>query len=102
MTQETMARKTEDVQKEREIEKQKRADLLYAYKTLFDSHNGKLVLDDLRIMCNADTGTADVNNVNLTYFREGARGVILRIEKYLKLKPEDITNGRKNGKARTE
>jgi len=83
-------------------EKRRMADLLYSYKTLFGSPNGKRVLDDLRIMCNADTGTADVNNVNLTYFREGARGVILRIEKYLKLKPEDITNGRKNGKARTE
>ena len=102
MTQETMGRKAEDMQKEREIEKRKRADLLYAYKTLFDSPNGKLVLDDLRIMCGADTGSADVNNVNLTYLREGARGVILRIEKYLKLKPEGITNGRKNGKARTE
>jgi len=96
---------TADEEREKKLEeeeKRRMADLLYAYKTLFGSPNGKLILDDLRIMCNADTGTADVNNVNLTYFREGARGVILRIEKYLKLKPEDITNGRKNGKARTE
>jgi hypothetical protein len=98
----TLTADEERQKKIEEVEKRRMADLLYAYKTLFDSPNGKLVLDDLRIMCNADTGTADVNNVNLTYFREGARGVILRIEKYLKLKPEDITNGRKNGKARTE
>lgn len=94
------------LEKQQELGKQKIADLLYAYKTLFNSPSGELVLDDLRIICGADTGTADVNNVNLTYFREGARSVILRIEKYLKLKPEGIadgkTNGRSNGRARTE
>jgi hypothetical protein len=67
------------------------------YRDTFDTIQGKKVLADLARFCGANTPSADVNNVNVTYIREGRREVYLRIMKFLNLSEEQLNIIIKNG-----
>lgn len=51
-----------------------------AYKRVFDSKDGKLVLNDLMKSCHMMTTTFDKDPYE-THYNEGARGVVIRILK---------------------
>ncbi len=63
-----------------------------AYRSVFNSPEGKKVLADLRRFCRATTPTADVNNVQATYLLEGRREVWCRLMAHLQLTDEDVYN----------
>lgn len=63
-----------------------------AYKSTFDTPDGKKVLADLRRFCRATLPTANVDNVHTTYLLEGRREVFLRILSHLQLTEDDIYN----------
>jgi hypothetical protein len=61
-----------------------------AYRAFFNSPYGKIVLADLKKFCRPTLPTADVNNPNVTFLREGRREVWLRINAHMNLTEEDI------------
>lgn len=61
-----------------------------AYRTTFNSPEGRKVLADLRRFCRATLPTADVSNERTTYLLEGRREVWLRIQAHLQLTDEDV------------
>jgi hypothetical protein len=56
------------------------------YNRVFDTDDGKVVLDDLMAICGVDTVSADLGNPNITYYNEGARAVGLKIKKIINQK----------------
>ena len=56
------------------------------YNRVFDTDDGKVVLDDLMAICGVDTVSADLGNTNITYYNEGARAVGLKIKKIINQK----------------
>ncbi len=68
-------------------------DLRQAYRTLFDSADGKIVLDDMDIRFHMKSSTY-VPDSNEAAFREGQRSVLLFLHNMLADQPEreDIAN----------
>lgn len=63
----------------------------HAYRTFFNSDEGKLILTDLMKACHfTDTTIADKPEV--TYFNEGKRAVVLQMMRTAKLTQKDISN----------
>lgn len=69
----------------------KRAELVSSYKRLFDSPDGKIVLDDLRNFCgqNKTSVNSELNNPYQVFFAEGKRRVFLRIDSFINRKEEE-------------
>jgi hypothetical protein len=60
-----------------------------AYKRVFESSDGKIVLKDLMKCCNF-TQSVIGRDPHETYFNEGSRAILLRILKTLALSEDDI------------
>lgn len=63
-------------------------ELTKLYKKVFNSPDGKKILDILRKICYTDTttmGTGLPIDTHLVTYREGMRSVVLHIEKNLKM-----------------
>ena len=69
----------------------KRQELKHAYKRLFDSDDGKIVLKDLRSFCGQDRSSICSSSPNpyQTFECEGKRRVYLRIASQIKVKEND-------------
>lgn len=69
----------------------KQKEIVDAYKKVFRSNLGKIILDDLMSFCGYDKTSvceSDPNPYN-TMFMEGKRRVVLRINSYLKEKTNE-------------
>lgn len=64
-------------------------DTMIAYRSLFDSEDGKKVLYDLIKTCHVLTSTFD-GDPNEMMYREGERSVVLRILKTINTDPQQI------------
>lgn len=53
-------------------------DMILTYKRVFDTDDGKIVLDDLMRSCHMKNTTFD-GDIHRMAFNEGARSVVLRI-----------------------
>ena len=71
------------------FKRNERAERIRAYKRVFDSEDGKKVLQDLMKSCHVFTSTMDANP-NETAYKEGERSVVLRIMRTLKIDPSEI------------
>lgn len=60
-----------------------------AYKRVFDSPDGQLVLKDLMRCSNMNSSTVGADPYE-TYFNEGARSIVLRITKTTAMSLNDI------------
>lgn len=60
----------------------KRVELAHAYRRLFDTDDGKAVLEDLRKVCGQDISSVSfpAPDAYQTFFAEGKRFVFLRIQ----------------------
>lgn len=63
--------------------------IIYAYKRLFDSEDGKIVLKDLARSCRLDQSSFSSDPYE-TAFNEGERHVVLRILKTIEADPEKL------------
>ena len=63
--------------------------LVIAYKQVFNSDNGKKVLEDLERRCSYHTTTHIKGDSHESAFLEGTRSVILFIKNMLNKKPEE-------------
>ncbi len=63
--------------------------LRHDYDFVFGTHEGERVLRDIIRSCNVLTPAVDVETNNVIY-REGERGVALRILKILNVGPEEL------------
>jgi uncharacterized protein (DUF2126 family) len=63
--------------------------LVIAYKQVFNSDNGKKVLEDLERRCSYHTTTHIKGDSHESAFLEGTRSVILFIKNMLNRKPEE-------------
>ena len=70
-------------------EQKKRLTLLQAYKRLFSSDEGQMVLKDL-VSTHGMLSTSFKSDVNDMIFREGERNVILRILDKISYKEEQL------------
>lgn len=62
-----------------------------AYKKAFSSHEGKIVLNDLRNFCGATKSSYDPSHQpHEAVYAEGQRSVWLQIMKYLHLTDEEV------------
>lgn len=64
---------------------------ILAYKRVFESSDGKVVLQDLMNCCNFLQSSVG-KTPHETYFNEGSRAIILRIIKTTGMSLEDIDN----------
>jgi hypothetical protein len=64
--------------------------LAIAYRKVFESPEGKVVLADIYKYTNIHESSFDPGNPYITSFNEGLRRVGLRIFSYLEIRPEDI------------
>ena len=60
-----------------------------AYKRVFESQDGKLILKDLMKCCNFLNSSVG-RDANETFFNEGARSILLRILKTTSMSLDDI------------
>ena len=65
----------------------KRGEIIAAYQKLFDSREGKLVLQDLVKAGHIDIPSFAPDNQYMTAFREGERSIVLRIIKTINKDP---------------
>ncbi len=63
--------------------------IVIAYKQVFNSDNGKKVLEDLERRCSYHTTTHIKGDSHESAFLEGTRSVILFIKNMLNRKPEE-------------
>lgn len=63
--------------------------IIYAYKRLFDTEDGKIVLKDLAKSCHFDTPTFDPDPYQ-SAFQEGERHLFLRIIRTINADPERL------------
>ena len=75
-----------------EQEKQKK---INAYYRLFNTDDGKIVLDDLRKICNYDNTCVCEQSPDAlqTMFKEGERRVFLHINSYIEQGKNEVKNG---------
>lgn len=71
------------------FKRQERAERIRAYKRVFESDDGKLVLSDLIKVCHVFNTVMDANPVEMAY-KEGERSVVLRILRTLKTNPAEM------------
>lgn len=69
--------------------RQKKADLIRAYRNVFSGEEGKLVLHDLMKTFHVLHSTMDANPHELAY-REGERSVVLRILRTINTDPSEL------------
>ena len=67
----------------------KRADLVRAYKNVFSTEEGKLVLHDLMKTFHILQSTMDANPNEVAY-KEGERSVVLRILRTINTDPNEL------------
>jgi hypothetical protein len=67
----------------------KRADLVRAYKTVFSTDEGKLVLNDLMKTFHILQSTMDANPHEVSY-KEGERSVVLRILRTINIDANEL------------
>jgi len=67
----------------------KMKETILAYKRVFESSDGKVVLKDLMKCCNF-TNSSVGKDSHETYFNEGSRSILLRIIKTTAMSLEDI------------
>jgi len=67
----------------------KKAQIIRAYREVFKSEAGKLVLNDLCKSCHIYTSTMDANANELAY-KEGERSVVLRILRTIEIDPFEL------------
>jgi hypothetical protein len=60
-----------------------------AYRRLFDSEDGTMVLEDMCKMCNFNASTFSNDPLEMA-FNEGKRSIILRIMRVLKSDPTEL------------
>ena len=63
-----------------------------AYKSVFNTPKGKIVLADLVSFCSVNQPTFSPDNQYVSAFREGRREVFLRINEYLHKDHSEIIN----------
>jgi len=63
--------------------KREMLDLLEAYKVVFASPHGQIVLKDLEIHCHVNKTTFVAGDSDVTFFNEGKRAVALSIKRKL-------------------
>lgn len=68
----------------------KNRDLSLAYKHLFNTPQGKEVLKDILKQTKYFDNSADLTNVNKTYYNLGQRAIALHIIKLLNLEESDL------------
>lgn len=68
----------------------KKISIIAAYKEVFSSHLGKIVLLDLMKSHYVNGTTFDPDNTNLTILREGERNVVLRILNRMKVDVKEL------------
>lgn len=80
-----------DAEQQRAENEKKRRELAQAYKRLFMTDDGKIVLKDLRSFCGQDRSSICSSSPNpyQTFECEGKRRVYLRIESQIKVKDDD-------------
>lgn len=73
--------------------REKKLELVRAYKTVFKSLDGKIVLQDMMKQCNFTDATYShgVNDLSMQ-IKEGRRSVVLDILKILETSEEEILN----------
>ena len=74
-----------------DIFKRKMKATIVAYQRLFDSEDGKTVLQDLCKSCHVFNSTFDKDPYE-THFNEGARSVVLRIMKTVGMTETELEN----------
>jgi len=78
---------------QREIEDEKKLrELAHAYKRLFKTNDGKVVLKDLELLCGPNRVSVlnEMNpDPNQVLYAEGRRRVILRIYRFIRRKEDD-------------
>jgi len=82
-----------EADKIRQENEKKREELRRSYQRLFNTDDGKIVLNDLRLFCGQDRTSVceQVPNELQTFFAEGKRRVFLRIQSMLTVK--EVKNG---------
>jgi len=75
----------------KKIEEMDAVEVAQLYKTVFDTAEAKLVLEDLRNRCYMKTSTAGQTPYE-TYLSEGMRTVVLHIMTQINLKPQESEN----------
>lgn len=76
------------------FKKNERAERIRAYKRVFESEDGKVVLQDLMKSCHIFTSTMDANPTEHAY-KEGERSVVLRIMRTLNIDPSKLEEAMK-------
>lgn len=76
---------------------QRIADTLLAYRRLFDSPEGKVVLYDLMKSCHVLQTVHTSGDPYETAYKEGERSVVLRILRTLRTNPEAIIKMMEDG-----
>jgi len=71
------------------FKRNERAERIRAYKRVFESEDGKRVLQDLMKSCHVFSSTMDANPHELAY-REGERSTVLRIMRTLNIDPAEL------------
>jgi hypothetical protein len=73
------------------LKNDKQVELIRSYQRLFRTEDGKKVLDDLMKFCNFENTSVCESDPNAyqTFFAEGKRRVILRINSFLKEKIDE-------------
>lgn len=71
------------------FKRNERAERIRAYKRVFESEDGKKVLQDLMKSCHVFTSTMD-ESANEVIYREGSRSVVLRIMRTISINPSEF------------
>ena len=75
----------------KKIEEMDEVEVAQLYKTVFDSPEAKLILEDLKNRCYMKTSTAGLTPYE-TYLKEGMRTVVLHIITQINMKPQESEN----------
>lgn len=65
-------------------------EIVEAYKAIFDSENGKTVLEHLISKTKFNKSVADLENVNATFYKAGMHDIIKEILDKVNTSPEDL------------
>lgn len=71
------------------VKRQERAEIIRAYKRVFESEDGKRVLADLMKNAHMYRSTMDPNPHELAY-KEGERSMVLKILRTIKADPSEL------------
>lgn len=71
------------------FKRQERAEIIRAYKRVFESEDGKKVISDLMKNAHMFRSTMDANSNEMAY-REGERSMVLKILRTIKADPSEL------------